>query len=116
MSIKSPVLLQKSDQQSDKDKRLSRSQMWRSNGKESKSTPIESESTSSEQHYAPTSNTDERGDTPKQDARRLRNKDRPDRPVWTVRRRGETSGSPPSFNTGASLSLPGKSLKLFFQK
>jgi hypothetical protein len=107
--VKTAILLQKADQQSDKEKHVPRSQIWRSNGKELSTNPVENETASSEKQQGLTSHNNERGD--KQDARRLRNKDRPDRPVWTVRRRGEASGSPASLTAGPSLSPPGKSLK-----
>ena len=107
-SSKNPVLLQKMDQQSEKDKRISRSQGWRSSAKESNNT-TENES---QQHHGTATYMEDRADT---SGRRLRNKDRPDRPVWTVRRRGDVSSSadsPISFNGTPSLSPPGESLKV----
>ena len=65
----------------------------------------------SQPYHGSTNHTEDKADNA---GRRLRNKDRPDRPVWTVRRRGDGSSSansPTTFNVAPSLSPPGESLK-----
>lgn len=94
-SSRTPSVLQKSDQQNDRDKRFSRSQVWKSSGRDSNASEVES------------SFTEGKVEVSRQDGRRVRNKDRPDRPVWTVRQRGDVMESSKSFAGGPSLSPPG---------
>lgn len=98
-SSRTPFLLQKSDQQNDRDKRFSRSHVWKSSGRESNASDLESISS----HPF----TEDKSEASRQDGRRVRNKDRPDRPVWTIRQRGDVTESPKAFAVGPSLSPPG---------
>ncbi|KAH7432265.1 hypothetical protein KP509_07G016200 [Ceratopteris richardii] len=91
-------LLQKSDQPNEREKRASRSQAWKSMNKELNAS--ESDSVSSQA-------AEEKSEATRQDGRRLRNKDRPDRPVWTVRQRGDPAESPKNASVAPSLSPPG---------
>ncbi|KAI5074417.1 hypothetical protein GOP47_0010378 [Adiantum capillus-veneris] len=95
-SSRTPFLLQKSDQQNERDKRFSKSQVWKTSSREVNAADLESGSF-----------TEDRNDASRQDGRRLRNKDRPDRPVWTVRQRGDSAESPKNLTVGPSLSPPG---------
>ncbi|MCO5593934.1 hypothetical protein L7F22_047953 [Adiantum nelumboides] len=98
-SSRTPFLLQKSDQQNDRDRRFSRSQVWKTSSRELTGSDLES---GSSQLFM-----EDKSDASRQDARRLRNKDRPDRPVWTVRQRGDATESPKNLTVGPSLSPPG---------
>lgn len=97
-SSRTPFLLQKSAD--DRDKRFSRSQVWKSSGREVNG--LELESGASSQIPA-----EDKSEASRHDGRRLRNKDRPDRPVWTVRQRGDATESSKNFTVGPSLSPPG---------
>lgn len=98
------------DQQADKDKRLPKPQIWRANSKELNTVSVslsELESGSQLNNVASARFVDEKNEHSAgvQDGRRVRNKDKPDRPVWTVRRRADTStGSEPTVSLAAGLS------------